>query len=108
MHVNAPVAQWIRRLPTEQEIHGSIPCGGRFNFVLSRFLNRLPVRLVSPSPLASIHLNANHLSFFYSRFMGGMREHWHGILFEEPNPNREPPMMPNWALEDDDTGNPPI
>ena len=25
---HAPVAQWIRRLPTEQEIHGSIPCGG--------------------------------------------------------------------------------
>ena len=32
-HLNAPVAQWIRRLPTEQEIHGSIPCGGTFNFV---------------------------------------------------------------------------
>ena len=31
---------------------------------------------------------------------------WHGILFEEPNPNREPPTRPNWALEDDDTGNP--
>ena len=28
---------------------------------------------------------------------------WHGILFEEPNPEREPPTRPNWALEDDDT-----
>ena len=33
-HVNAPVAQWIRRLPTEQEIHGSIPCGGTSCFLL--------------------------------------------------------------------------
>ena len=24
----AAVAQWIRRLPTEQEIHGSSPCSG--------------------------------------------------------------------------------
>ena len=31
------------------------------------------------------------------------RERWHGILFEEPNPEREPPTRPNWALEDDDT-----
>ena len=31
------------------------------------------------------------------------RELWHGILFEEPNPEREPPTRPNWALEDDDT-----
>ena len=23
---------------------------------------------------------------------------WHGILFEEPNPEREPPKRPNWAL----------
>ena len=23
---------------------------------------------------------------------------WHGILLEEPNPNREPPKRPNWAL----------
>ena len=40
------------------------------------------------------------------------RELWHGILFEEPNPEREPPTRPNWALESledddtDDTGNP--
>ena len=26
------------------------------------------------------------------------RELWHGILFEEPNPEREPPKRPNWAL----------
>ena len=26
------------------------------------------------------------------------REHSHGILFEEPNHNREPPKRPNWAL----------
>ncbi len=25
---SAAVAQWIRRLPTEQEIHGSSPCSG--------------------------------------------------------------------------------
>ena len=31
---HAPVAQWIRRLPTEQEIHGSIPCGGTSCFLL--------------------------------------------------------------------------
>ena len=24
--------------------------------------------------------------------------YWHGILFEEPNQNREPPKRPNWAL----------
>ena len=29
-----------------------------------------------------------------------------GFLFEEPNPEREPPKRPNWALEDVDTGNP--
>ena len=23
---------------------------------------------------------------------------WHGILFKEPNPNREPPKRPTWAL----------
>ena len=23
---------------------------------------------------------------------------WHGILFKEPNSNREPPKRPNWAL----------
>ena len=79
-----------------------------FRWRMCVFLNRLPVRRVSPSPLASIPLKCKPFSFFYSRFMGGMREHWHGILFEEPNPNREPPMRPNWALEDDDTGNPPI
>ena len=45
-HVNAPVAQWIRRLPTEQEIHGSIPCGGMFNFVLSRLLSVAGVRFL--------------------------------------------------------------
>ena len=28
----------------------------------------------------------------------GQRELWHGILFEETNPNREPPKRPNWAL----------
>ena len=26
------------------------------------------------------------------------REYWHGILFEEPNQNREPPKRPNWAV----------
>ena len=31
------------------------------------------------------------------------RELWHGILFEEPNPEQEPPTRPNWALEVDDT-----
>ena len=32
-HVIAAVAQWIRRLPTEQEIHGSSPCSGKISFL---------------------------------------------------------------------------
>jgi hypothetical protein len=31
----AAVAQWIRRLPTEQEIHGSSPCSGNVEFCCS-------------------------------------------------------------------------
>ena len=42
----------------------------------------------------------------YTREREREREWWHGILFEEPNPEREPPTRPNWALEDVDTGNP--
>ncbi len=40
--VQAAVAQWTRRLPTEQEIHGSSPCSGMLfclgTILLSQFL----------------------------------------------------------------------
>ena len=33
------------------------------------------------------------------RESGGTEIWWrHGILFEKPNPNQEPPKRPNWAL----------
>ena len=34
---SAPVAQWIRRLPTEQEIVGSIPAGGTSMYLILPF-----------------------------------------------------------------------
>ena len=34
---SAPVAQWIRRLPTEQEIVGSIPAGGTSMYLILHF-----------------------------------------------------------------------
>ena len=35
MSSQAPVAQWIRRLPTEQEILGSIPGGGTCAYLVA-------------------------------------------------------------------------
>ena len=36
--VSVRMAQWIRRLPTEQEIHGSSPCMGNFFAIRIFFL----------------------------------------------------------------------
>ena len=46
------MAQWIRRLPTEQEIHGSSPCSGMWYFLaLSSFYQSRAAFCSPPSPL---------------------------------------------------------
>ena len=58
----APVAQWIRRLPTEQEILGSIPGGG------TTFCYNVPLFAdVGPSPCSTRVVVFCHL-FQYSAF----------------------------------------
>ena len=61
----APVAQWIRRLPTEQEILGSIPGGGiTFCYNIPLFADVL----VGPSPCSTRVVVFFHLFFSYSAF----------------------------------------
>ena len=79
---DAPVAQWIRRLPTEQEILGSIPGGGTtFCYGVPLFADVL----VGPSPCSESTrvVVFFHLFFFIQRVSADM-------IFRNPESESDP------------------